>query len=188
MGKFKTGTRNSRVITDTFLEKIQYKIDNNIDLSIQEEATLKYDTEKYWEYRRIIDVRYDAIKQAMIVENKNSKIHKSKKQKKEIVEKEIKPKRIVRTKLESRYKGYIENAIRRNLVFEISFEYFGLLTNSNCFYCGGEGYGVDRINSAIGYIDGNVRPCCGKCNLMKYTHSTDVFMKHIKKIHDHLNL
>ena len=87
-----------------------------------------------------------------------------------------------------KYKRYKEGAERKGRDFTISFEHFALLVNSDCFYCGGEGFGVDRIDSNIGYVDGNVRPCCAMCNMMKYTYSTDKYLNQIKKIHDNLKL
>lgn len=54
----------------------------------------------------------------------------------------------------------------------ISFEFFLIMINKNCFYCNKKNnkkiiFGLDRINSNIGYINSNVVTCCKKCNYAK---------------------
>ena len=92
----------------------------------------------------------------------------------------------------------------------ISFNLFCELVYQPCFYCGIpskngkciEDYscdnkkkkklseikifinGVDRIDSSIGYIDGNVLPCCKICNLAKNDMSKDIFLEWIKRVND----
>jgi hypothetical protein len=46
--------------------------------------------------------------------------------------------------------------------------------------------GLDRIDSKQGYIEGNVFPCCKRCNGMKNKYSINEFVNHIKKILEHL--
>jgi hypothetical protein len=72
----------------------------------------------------------------------------------------------------SRYVTLKSAAKSRGVDCSISFsEYVTLIANQPCYYCGGvlpqSGYGVDRINAGIGYVTGNVRPCCGDCNTAK---------------------
>lgn len=105
----------------------------------------------------------------------------------------------------SLYSGYRASARERNLVFELSKEEFRELTSSNCFYCDVEPSalrynsknktptpytynGVDRKNNSIGYITSNVVSCCKMCNFVKGARDDDVFIAHIKKIYEHLNL
>jgi hypothetical protein len=45
--------------------------------------------------------------------------------------------------------------------------------------------GIDRVDSSMGYVAGNVVPCCSTCNRMKLDHSYDDFIAHIKKIVAH---
>ena len=56
----------------------------------------------------------------------------------------------------------------RELQVSISLEEYKELISKSCFYCKGilpkTGHGIDRINSDIGYVTGNVRPCCTQCN------------------------
>ena len=90
--------------------------------------------------------------------------------------------------LPQKYRTYMRSAMSRKHDFDLPVNYFMKLTEENCFYCGEDGGGVDRINSSVGYIEGNVRPSCTLCNMMKYTHSTDKFLEQVKKIHNNLNL
>jgi hypothetical protein len=59
----------------------------------------------------------------------------------------------------------------RKLECTLSFELFEVLTSQPCFYCNSPlsetGHGLDRIDSNKGYIEGNVRPCCKRCNVAK---------------------
>ena len=63
-------------------------------------------------------------------------------------------------------------AIDRNISYELSDDFVKPLLIKNCYYCGEpESMGLDRINSNIGYIESNVVPCCGICNIMKNSFS-----------------
>jgi 5-methylcytosine-specific restriction endonuclease McrA len=58
--------------------------------------------------------------------------------------------------------------------------------SSNCFYCGsGERLSVDRLDSSIGYQDGNVVPACSQCNYMKCKLSVEVFRAMCHQVADH---
>lgn len=85
---------------------------------------------------------------------------------------------------------YQSNAKRKGISFLVSPEEFYELTQCNCFYCGQppsqifrskgvEGEivynGVDRIDSRIGYISGNIVPCCKTCNYAKSTMQVSEF-------------
>jgi len=90
---------------------------------------------------------------------------------------------------------YKSAAKSKNIAFTLSKDYFFELVSSNCYYCGafpsnsskrikGAVYnGVDRIDSRQGYINGNVRSCCGKCNTMKNDLTESEFFEQIKKIY-----
>ncbi len=83
--------------------------------------------------------------------------------------------------LRARYSEYILNARKRDIEFNISFQDFSGLCSSDCYYCGsspvsrpssrkyknGKTNGIDRIDSEIGYIVENCRPCCSWCNRSK---------------------
>lgn len=50
-------------------------------------------------------------------------------------------------------------------------DYAALVESNTCNYCGGPlpevGYGIDRLNNRLGYVHGNVVPCCEQCNEKK---------------------
>jgi hypothetical protein len=102
------------------------------------------------------------------------------------------------------FKEYRDGAIKRSLLFDISFEKFHELITSNCFYCGLEpqvrpnvkymvktlepfkANGVDRFNCDIGYTYENCVPCCSKCNYAKHMMSFDEFKTWLSKVYDFL--
>lgn len=89
----------------------------------------------------------------------------------------------------SAYYGYKtkvnkEVAKGRAMPFEITYEEFYSIVQKDCFYCGGgpsniskvsnkpwaEVFyynGIDRVNNDLGYVSGNMVPCCAVCNRMK---------------------
>lgn len=93
--------------------------------------------------------------------------------------------------------SYKNDAKKRNLSLDLSFEQFLELSKKNCFYCdsaplntykdkGNGGFiyqGIDRIDSTKGYFLDNVVSCCKICNLMKGSLSSEEFITHINKIH-----
>lgn len=100
----------------------------------------------------------------------------------------------------SMYKGRSEH---RGLVFTLTRDEFFALIIQDCYYCGtnpsntsrqepGSGVflynGVDRLDSKLGYVTDNVRPCCWTCNQMKRTLTEMEFKEHINKIHAHMML
>jgi hypothetical protein len=91
----------------------------------------------------------------------------------------------------------------RNFDVQVTEEQIYEVVTQNCFYCGEppssfpiHGYknkepkrgtvpytGVDRIDSSIGYLPGNIRPCCAVCNTMKLDYIDSVFFNKIKQIY-----
>ena len=78
------------------------------------------------------------------------------------------------------YRRYKHCAKKRGLAWSLSEELFRELTQRDCVYCGVKPStierlstgtytynGVDRIDSDLGYYEGNVVPCCKTCNLAK---------------------
>jgi hypothetical protein len=78
--------------------------------------------------------------------------------------------------------NYKNNSKSKNQKWELSDEQFDKLTRGNCHYCGiipsttvtkkrhhgSFTYnGIDRIDSATGYVEGNVLSCCKDCNYAK---------------------
>ena len=90
--------------------------------------------------------------------------------------------------LPSKYRSYLYGANKRQLEFELTLEEFDQLIKSPCVYCGTNSkIGVDRKDNSEGYTKDNSQPCCTTCNIMKYTHSEQEFISHIKKILRHLS-
>lgn len=44
---------------------------------------------------------------------------------------------------------------------------YGNKIKKPCYYCGGDGFVLDRLNSDIGYILENVISCCERCNKLR---------------------
>jgi hypothetical protein len=96
---------------------------------------------------------------------------------------------------------YQKNAESRGRAWELTEEDFDRLTSSDCFYCGappsngfstgkydGAGFiynGIDRINNDLGYIAGNVLPCCAICNISKRARTFEEFMDWIGRLVAH---
>lgn len=61
---------------------------------------------------------------------------------------------------------------RKTIEFTLTFNEVLDLWKLGCHYCGVDimrdtGIGLDRIKFNIGYIQGNVLPCCGSCNKIR---------------------
>lgn len=97
--------------------------------------------------------------------------------------------------------GYIKSSAKlRNLSFDLNLRSIGNLIFSNCFYCDmppvrvfnekerpfAENlpacHGIDRIDSKIGYVTGNIVSCCWPCNNMKSNLPVIEFLDKIQAI------
>ena len=82
------------------------------------------------------------------------------------------------------FDSYRRRAAKKGLEFELTRERFRELTQESCHYCGDlpsqqthsaktNGHftytGIDRLDNNLGYIEGNMVPCCGGCNRAKKT-------------------
>ena len=72
------------------------------------------------------------------------------------------------------YKRYLYKSKSQNTEFAITEEEFQTLTSGACAYCARQNStthrnGIDRVDSAVGYVVENCVPCCGECNVMKKT-------------------
>lgn len=95
------------------------------------------------------------------------------------------------------YNNYKQKAKKRNIVFSLDEKTFSALISRPCYYCGeidkksnyktGEKFnlnGLDRVDTSIGYIKGNVVPCCWKCNAAKKNTTVNIARKMIEFIDD----
>jgi hypothetical protein len=102
------------------------------------------------------------------------------------------------------YSKFIYESKNRNINNIISKETYDLIISLSCNYCkntfdnglsephkNSQGNfirgsrGIDRIDSTIGYIYGNITPCCYTCNIMKNILTQEEFFKHLKRIYDY---
>ena len=96
-----------------------------------------------------------------------------------------KPRPVYKPSLPPKYRQYLNRANKKGFAFELSIAEFDHVLSLNCVYCGSSSrITVDRRDNSIGYSKENVQPCCYLCNIMKYTHSEEAFLKHIKRIYD----
>jgi hypothetical protein len=70
------------------------------------------------------------------------------------------------------YTSYQKSANTRNIIFTITEPEFSALIKLPCYICGlpssdTNKNGIDRFDNSKGYVEGNCRPCCGHCNLLK---------------------
>lgn len=108
------------------------------------------------------------------------------------------------SQLEQLYNNNIVNRCKnskKEIINNLSFEDFKLLTSQNCYYCNEEPKtclrfkhrkylntteikinGIDRINSNIGYSIENCVSCCTICNKMKSDLEQSEFYLKIEKI------
>lgn len=113
------------------------------------------------------------------------------------------PKDLTLASKKSWYKTYKDNANKRGLSFELSFEDFIQLCEKPCHYTGKvktilinitdlhghwECNGVDRIDNNLGYTKDNVVPCSKQANRMKGVLTKTEFLSVVESIHNHLKL
>lgn len=95
--------------------------------------------------------------------------------------------------------NYKKSSRQRGYAWALTKEQFKELTQQNCYYCGAlplvkfkaqehtngdyVGNGVDRVDNSIGYINGNVRPCCSLCNRAKADMSEAEFTGWIRRVY-----
>lgn len=95
---------------------------------------------------------------------------------------------------------YRARAKKKEIPFTLQRDEFVSLIQSDCGYCGGvpsnharatKGShrrddciysGIDRIVPSLGYVKGNVTPCCAICNRMKGTLPLGQFLQHAQAI------
>lgn len=131
------------------------------------------------------------------------RIEKIRESRKNLKGKPCHPKRKYETN-EERYANYVFRHIRQraktdNISFSLESKQVEKLIQSKCYYCNAEktnkfkyprfsedyvyNYnGIDRIDSAKGYEEGNVVPCCKWCNQAKSTMSQKDFYDWVQRI------
>ena|SRR3990167_239152 len=86
-----------------------------------------------------------------------------------------------------RYLTLIQTAKRKKLELGVTKEDHHHITRKPCHYCNSknETFGLDRVNSSLGYLEENVVSCCATCNFMKLQMTKENFLTHIEKIYKH---
>ncbi len=77
--------------------------------------------------------------------------------------------------LRERLHSYKKAARNRDIKWELTTEQFLGYVALACSYCGGTGFGVDRVDSSGIYEPSNCVPCCSMCNQMKLDYSLAEF-------------
>lgn len=86
------------------------------------------------------------------------------------------------------YGRFITDAKRRDINSELTEEIYNYTVSQPCAYCKNSSSlgsrGIDRINSSMPYIIGNITPCCKTCNYLKNELSVNDFYEHLKQIYN----
>lgn len=90
---------------------------------------------------------------------------------------------------------YLNSARVRDIVYNLPDNLLEELTNSPCHYCGAlpsnnshkENFqvtyqGLDRKDPDLGYLEGNVVPCCHPCNIRKGTIPYEQYIETLKTL------
>lgn len=93
------------------------------------------------------------------------------------------------------YSSYKQRANKNNWSFTLTQENYNHITNQPCYLCGKPNTpqhknGIDRVDSSIGYVMENCKPCCGGCNYMKNNFNIETWMSQLMRIqsqHKHQN-
>ncbi len=92
------------------------------------------------------------------------------------------------------YYQYMRTASQKGRTFQLTPDEFWAVASRNCSYCGVEPKadslglvrnGIDRVNSAEGYIRTNIVPCCTACNYAKNDMNLEQFINHIEMMYLH---
>lgn len=87
-----------------------------------------------------------------------------------------------RKTIKGRFGSYKHSAKQRGHIFDLTIEDFEKIILGKCFYCGEDGYGIDRMDNNIGYILTNSVSCCYQCNMMKMDYTIEEFLDKCDKI------
>ncbi len=99
------------------------------------------------------------------------------------------------------YRHYVNSAIERNLIFELSPEDFIEIVKQDCYYCGHKPSnkikvnsslafynGIDRVNNSLGYLKINSVSCCTACNYGKRAMTEEEYISHCENVYKNKRL
>lgn len=96
-----------------------------------------------------------------------------------------------RTNPRRRFNKYNDNARRKKLDFQITYQEALNFFLGACIYCGVIGsleeqlLGIDRVDSSLPYTSSNCVPCCSMCNMMKGSLNNELFIQKCNDIAAH---
>lgn len=79
---------------------------------------------------------------------------------------------------------YRRGAAKRGLAFALPEALFRDLLTDRCFYCGSDPApvnGIDRVDNAVGYVEGNVVTACKVCNRAKNAMGREAFEAYLRR-------
>ena len=84
-------------------------------------------------------------------------------------------------------KGLEERAKKKAIPCDLTPVTFEELHKTGCYMCGKQNTekhrnGTDRVINDLGYVEGNVRACCGECNYMKKDVDLEVLKQKLQQI------
>ena len=83
------------------------------------------------------------------------------------------------------YASYQRGSRAKGREFDLTVEQFYALFGAACRYCGiAPSKGIDRLNSADGYVVHNSVPCCAMCNTMKLDYTEEEFLEQVSRINN----
>ena len=89
-----------------------------------------------------------------------------------------------------KYQDIKNGALRRNIPFDITEDFVGVITDKDCFYCGHQTTdilrnGIDRLDNTVGYVEDNCVSCCWTCNNMKRCLDANTFVERCSQVSLH---
>jgi hypothetical protein len=100
------------------------------------------------------------------------------------------------------YSAYRTRAKKLGLQFDLTQEAFATMSQQSCVYCGlppstiRKHYklptnffvynGIDRVDSSVGYVEGNMVTCCETCNKAKRDLPLEVFLAWVKRVANYI--
>jgi hypothetical protein len=84
----------------------------------------------------------------------------------------------------ARFNAYKNRASVAGLTFGLTYAEFMAHWQKPCSYCGVPipTIGLDRVDNALGYMMGNIVPCCFTCNVVKGSDTREVFLARCRRI------
>lgn len=95
---------------------------------------------------------------------------------------------------------YRWNARVKGIPFDLPREFFSVIVQLPCHYCGAPPAaikrgkdiwspltynGIDRVDNLLGYTTENSVPCCKMCNTAKQAHTLEEFLDWVQRIYHH---